>query len=279
MEYGCGQCLPCRINRRRTWTARLLLEAQCHEASCFLTLTYSDKKLPSDLSLSIRHYQLFLKKLRFALAPRRISFYIVGEYGSRTDRPHYHAVIFGFSPESRGQLVASKIDRPNYYGDNDRLVLSCWGNGDVHVGDVNDKSMMYAVKHLTKGWKNGVCRADGRQAEFARMSLRPAIGKVAMEKFADLLCSQDGSLEIARTMDVPRSFRVNGSLMGFGRYLRRVLRRATGGEDAWHEVARYDAMFSMLERYSVLGPSGMDSLRLRDLRKAQLSKATQNTRL
>ena len=42
----CGQCLACRINRRREWLARLHLEALDHDVVLFATLTYSDEFLP-----------------------------------------------------------------------------------------------------------------------------------------------------------------------------------------------------------------------------------------
>lgn len=279
MEYGCGQCMPCRINRRRTWTSRLLLESGCHEDKCFVTLTYSEECLPNDESLSIRHYQLFLKRLRKALEPSKISYYVVGEYGSRTDRPHYHCVLFGFQPESRGHLVASKIEQLNYYGVKDKILLNAWGLGDCHVGLVEPKSVMYACKHLTKGLKNGVMRIDGKQGEFSRMSLKPAIGLRAIQSFADVLTSEEGSFYISRNFDVPMMYRDTGSLMGFGSFLRRKLRSACGSEEAWNDVSRNEVMVRMMERYQRIGHKGIDDLRRADSDRAKLSKSRQQTRL
>lgn len=298
MEFGCGQCMPCRVNRRRVWTARLLLESRCHDECCFLTLTYSSDKVPVDESLDPGHHQLFLKRLRRKLEPAKISYYLVGEYGSRTDRPHYHVVLFGFAPEDRGHLVAGKKDQLNYYGPKSRLLLDAWGNGDIDVGCVEEKSIMYALKHLTKGLKNGQMRIDGKYPEFARMSLNPAIGRRAMESFADVLTSEEGCFQISRDMDVPLAFRSSQHLMGFGRYLKNILRIQTGGETqvkrswdkkrkkwnlrveaVWNEISRMEAMVRMVERYERLTPYGIDDLRRGDLAKARLSKTTQETRL
>jgi len=96
-EFGCGQCMPCRFNRRRLWTARLLLEATQHENKSFITLTYNDKNAPKDHSLDPSHYKNFIKRLRKAIYPKKIRYYLVGEYGDHTQRPHYHAALFGLS--------------------------------------------------------------------------------------------------------------------------------------------------------------------------------------
>lgn len=44
-----------------------------HSESCFLTLTYNDENLPSNLSLNPKHFQLFMKKLRKTLIYSKIS--------------------------------------------------------------------------------------------------------------------------------------------------------------------------------------------------------------
>ena len=101
--YGCGQCLPCRINKKRVWTHRIMLESSLHTDNAFVTLTYSDENLPKDGSLVPRHVQLFLKKVRKEIEPARLRFFCVGEYGDRTQRPHYHVALFGYPPCSRGR--------------------------------------------------------------------------------------------------------------------------------------------------------------------------------
>jgi len=41
-----------------------------HKRSCFITLTYSDEKLPEDFSVSLREWQLFAKRLRKKLVTK-----------------------------------------------------------------------------------------------------------------------------------------------------------------------------------------------------------------
>ncbi|MDX8558692.1 hypothetical protein OZ663_18615, partial [Elizabethkingia sp. HX CGY] len=45
------------------------------------------------MSLDYRDFQLFMKRAR-KLQEKKISYFLVGEYGSQTFRPHYHAIVF-----------------------------------------------------------------------------------------------------------------------------------------------------------------------------------------
>lgn len=97
LEVPCGKCMACRISKRREWSMRLLHELDYHNGSMFLTLTYKDDKLPDNRSLRKRDLQLFLKRLRKLLGERRIKYFACGEYGEKTQRPHYHLILFGVS--------------------------------------------------------------------------------------------------------------------------------------------------------------------------------------
>jgi hypothetical protein len=51
--------------------------------------------VPEDGSLNVAHFQKFMKRLRDRIKPLKIRFFHCGEYGDKTRRPHYHALIFG----------------------------------------------------------------------------------------------------------------------------------------------------------------------------------------
>lgn len=91
----CGKCLQCRIQYRKEWTARLIHEMDNWDRSIFVTLTYSDESLPENSSLDKHELQLFIKRLRKSISPRKIKYFGCGEYGEITQRPHYHLIIFG----------------------------------------------------------------------------------------------------------------------------------------------------------------------------------------
>lgn len=208
--HGCGQCMPCRVNRRRLWSHRLLLESFKHSEACFVTLTYADEHLPPSGSVSRKAVQGFLKRLRDRIHPRRIRFYAVGEYGELTQRPHYHLALFGIGPVEASDLVPK-----------------AWPFGGVHIGDLSPASASYLARYVTKKWT----RPDepglaGRSPEFATMSLKPGIGAEAMADVAAALSDRHGQELVA--VDVPTSLRSGPSSLLLGRYLRSQLRVALG---------------------------------------------------
>lgn len=102
--FNCGSCLNCRINYTSAWTLRCLYELADWESASFITLTYDDLHLPSNYGLVADETTRFFKRLRKYLnneSPgRKIKYYACGEYGERTKRPHYHAIVFGLDSYS-----------------------------------------------------------------------------------------------------------------------------------------------------------------------------------
>lgn len=101
LQVPCGKCIGCRLERSRQWAIRCMHEASLYEDNCFITLTYNDDHLPSNGSLDKTHFQKFLKRLRKSIYPQKLRYYHCGEYGDEGGRPHYHAIIFGWSPSDK----------------------------------------------------------------------------------------------------------------------------------------------------------------------------------
>lgn len=105
MWVDCGHCYACRLKKRGEWIMRLEHEFfdKKHDA-LFVTLTYENRWLPVSKTgtptLLKRDVQKWLKRFRkaidkdFSPAPR-FRYFICGEYGSLTQRPHYHAILIG----------------------------------------------------------------------------------------------------------------------------------------------------------------------------------------
>lgn len=131
----CGHCVACRIARTREWAVRLYHEKSSWKETSFVTLTYDDDHLPVNNSLSKRELQLFFKRLRKQIVTNKIKYYACGEYGENTDRPHYHAIIYGF-------------DGCSVKGSD--LLKDEWPLGFVKCGSVTFDSCRYVCQYVQK---------------------------------------------------------------------------------------------------------------------------------
>lgn len=236
MLYGCGQCMPCRINRRRLWTHRIMLEAKLHPMNAFLTLTYTDENLPLTsggcASLNVKDLQDWLKRLRREIEPQKIRYFACGEYGDESERPHYHVIVFNFPACLRGRTKrhVSGTKRPLWEKCCDvcQLVGTTWSKGDIDIGDVNEQSVAYVCGYVTKKMtsKDDV-RLNGRYPEFARMSLKPGIGAEFMWDVSSTLLEYD--LEL-RDVDYNK-LRHGRKEWPLGRYLTKKLRVQIGRDE------------------------------------------------
>lgn len=133
-----------------------MLESRDHIVSRFITLTYADD--PG--ILDYRDFQLFMKSYREKFGACR--FFAVGEYGGKTARGHYHAILFGHAPECRGFSVSLR---------------EVWKRGYCYDGTVNKDSVGYVAGYVFKD-----NYAPGK-VPFVQMSLRPGIG---MDRIAEM---------------------------------------------------------------------------------------------
>lgn len=157
-EVRCGQCRVCRLRRKKAWVGRLLLENADHPAARFITLTYADD--PGILDYV--DFQLFMKRYREKTNDVPCRFFAVGEYGGKTGRGHYHAIIFGHAPSTRG------FSRP---------LQEVWGHGYCYDGTVTKDSIGYVAGYCFKE------NYTPTKRPFVQMSLKPGIG---MERIAQM---------------------------------------------------------------------------------------------
>ena len=99
IKVPCGHCMPCRIQRAREWAQRIVYEMPYHEKSCFITLTYDNEHFNPSLNPS--DLQGFWKRLRERFPDRKLKYLACGEYGDKGGRPHFHAILFGVSLDSK----------------------------------------------------------------------------------------------------------------------------------------------------------------------------------
>ena len=201
----CGNCIDCRLRKAQEWAVRLTHESQLHKASSFITLTYSDDFLPEDHSLSVVTAQRFMKRLRKAIRPDSIRFFLCGEYGEKTKRPHYHAIIFGHAFPDRIHHRNTKLGQPLYISE---TLDKVWPFGYHSIGDVTFKSAGYVARYATKK----ILGADadeyycGRVPEFATMSRHPGIGADWFAKYGDDVYPHDYVILDGRKIQPPKFY-------------------------------------------------------------------------
>lgn len=204
----CGKCAGCIRSKRNVWITRTVLESMCHETdrNFFITLTYDPEHYPEDGLLKKRDVQLFFKRLRKRCGQCR--YVICGEYGKKTFRPHYHAIIFGF-------------------GGSEKDIRECWSQGFIVVGTVTPASCAYVCKYISKRydpvWQERL-EFKGLTPEFSLMSRRPGIGFPAVERIVN-------AISTLPNRSVPTILRIGGRIMVLGRYLRQKIQEMIGVSD------------------------------------------------
>nr|QJB18958.1 MAG: replication initiator protein [Microvirus sp.] len=214
LQIPCGGCIGCRLDKSRQWMLRLMHEAKYHEQKSFLTLTYDDLQLPENGSLDKTHFQKFMKRLRKQHGGK-LRYFMCGEYGDQTQRPHYHAILYGcdFSdrrPHSKG----AKGDQIYISETLDRI----WTHGNCYIGNVTPESCGYVARYIMKkvtgeqanDHYGRINPATGEwyllQPEYLAMSLKPGIGATYYDEFKTDLYPSDFAISKGRELPVPKYY-------------------------------------------------------------------------
>jgi len=172
----CGKCIGCKTDKTNEWAARCYHESKLHDQNCFVTLTYDDENLPPGGTLVKEHIQKFIHDLRQKIYPKKIRYYLAGEYGEKLSRPHYHLLLFGFRfPDLELLLRERKPGQELYTSEECRTI---WGKGHVTIGNLDISSAKYVAGYTAKKitGEKSLEHYGNRIPEFALMSKRPGIG-------------------------------------------------------------------------------------------------------
>lgn len=164
VPFPCGQCLNCRINQRRIWLARLKLEECVSDCTAWVTMTYNDENLPttdyiadswSRPTLKRSDVDHFLRNLRNRLKKkgRTFRYFLAGEYGDKTRRPHYHAILFNVDGTDyyRHENYIRKYGTISDSADDDFAdIYRSWPFGFVKIGNVEKGGVDYCLSYVTK---------------------------------------------------------------------------------------------------------------------------------
>lgn len=232
IQLPCGQCIGCRLVRSVTWAARCMHEIQLHQDNCFITLTYDDENLPNDYSLPSKeqkskgqsHFQLFLKRLRKDIAPRKIRYFMCGEYGGSSWRPHYHAIIFGYDFPDKQRVQSSDVDNPYFIS---TQLSRLWPYGFHIIAEANFDTAAYVARYCTKKVNGEKAESHYKRTildweettgeikyfkevdlapEYATMSRRPGIGADWYDKYKSDCYPSDYLIVDGRKVPVPKYY-------------------------------------------------------------------------
>jgi len=201
----CGKCIGCRLERSKDWAGRCVQESKLWDSNYFITLTYDDQHLPANMSLRSKDLQDFWKRLRKAVFAENglvrrvpefevvngkrtlvngVRYFACGEYGDRSQRPHYHAICFNLEipdliPYKRS-FDGSQLWLSNW-------LSALWGHGHVVIGAVTFETCAYVARYVTKKIY-GLAAPEhygDREPEFCRSSNRPGIGFGWFEQYCE----------------------------------------------------------------------------------------------
>lgn len=202
VDIPCGKCVGCRLDYSKSWADRCLMELKYHKHSYFLTLTYDDEHLNyvelfnndgviyERPTLVKEDFTKFMKRLRFQYSldhDNKLRFFMCGEYGGKTLRPHYHAIIFGLEIPDLKVYKQSSIGDTYYTSE---WLNKVWQKGFVVIGEANEQSCGYVARYTLKKAFNedeSLYNDSDLEREFVNCSRRPGIAAQYFEDNPDIL--------------------------------------------------------------------------------------------
>lgn len=168
----CGKCYYCRMQKRTAWVFRMVQELKINPNCAFVTFTYNDDNIKYlrkrfDRYKFKKWYKLLGKNFESATLDKQdstdlikacqhkikqmfgkralVRYYITGEYGDTTDRPHFHGVFW----------FPGKVDYDEFF-------KSVWQYGNIDIQEVTPANINYISKHQMKD-----CKGNLYQQKFA----------------------------------------------------------------------------------------------------------------
>lgn len=141
VEVPCGKCPECMQARKRQWTFRCLAESRLHKYNYFLTITYDNLNLKDTNKKDVQNFLKYLRRLGFDF-----KYYLVGELGNQTKRPHYHMAMFSDTPITDGKLWYADKKNPLFRS---KLLEKAWLNkGQIMFGVLDPAGIRYTLGYI-----------------------------------------------------------------------------------------------------------------------------------
>jgi hypothetical protein len=149
-----------------------------------------------------------------------IRHFYCGEYGEKTNRPHWHALLFNYDFDDK-EIIGESKGYTEYYSEKLQRLWSDKNGpiGHVHIGDVTFDSCSYVsgyiVKKVTGEWAEHqyqIIDPDSGEVigqkvpEFQNMSRDPGIGHYYYEKFGKDIYNTDSIVVKGKEIRPPKYY-------------------------------------------------------------------------
>lgn len=214
IRVPCGECEECRIDKANDWATRITNEAEeWNNQGIFLTLSYNNPNLPMTkeglTTLKKKDIKDFKKRLRKYAYKHKLPFmewvnpytgknerpirtFECGEYGMNGTRaaiggnPHYHMIIFNWSPDDlEFDKISKKSGLPIYKS---KTIDKIWGKGYCPIGKITYESASYVARYTMK--KNGLAKIKRQYYEVEELNEKTGVIK-RKRKFKNIKGKQE----------------------------------------------------------------------------------------
>lgn len=194
------------------------MEWRTHGGGYFVTLTYNDDSIPvahgpdgaAVQTLDKKRTLKWLNNCQSDLGSFR--YYLVGEYGDTTGRPHYHMALFPTSDSQLGPILERWQDR-----------------GFTSHSEITTQRARYLARYTAKKLTApNDPRLDGREPEFRTSSRRPPLGAEFCDAIVNHYTKRQGAALIAEQGDIARTFRIDGQIYPIGDWALKKIRTELG---------------------------------------------------
>lgn len=241
----------------------------------FVTLTYADSVLPDSGTLNPDDVKKYIKRLRKNTGVK-LRYFLVGEYGEKTHRPHYHIIFFtngGIKwelPPPHKKMGQNAIINSDFH--------RCWLRDSIVdariIPSMDDGISIarycagYVLKKLTSEKTMAWAGLKNLHPEFAYMSKKPGIGMNALYRLADGLkkhkVSAPENQRKGDTLTGLYMIRLNGKKWPLSRSMRDNLIKHLGGDKRSSFTKQLAHHMKQVAKLPYDDPSSYDELIFQD---------------
>lgn len=169
----CGSCSICIAEKCNNWVVRNVYEAQQHNKICFITLTYEN----SPYIIVKKDFADFMKRFRILLdrtTGEKVRFMASHEYGTINQRPHHHAIIYGWEDKNADYLTINKKKKLVLQS---KIIQEAWGLGRTSYQEFSTAEIPYIALYTTpqEAFKKGYKMTREKLKKLQELALNPRI--------------------------------------------------------------------------------------------------------